>query len=334
MPMELQVAPGIRSGLQVPPGQSDDAGWRVSVIIPAFNRRDAVPRAIASALAQSLQPLEVIVVDDGSTDNTAAVVQALARSDSRIRLLRSEANVGGGAARNLGIEAASGEVLAFLDSDDEWTARHLERGIQALRETPGAVLTFGPFYVRRGTRMFRQPCRPFKGDPLEYLFYGRGGMRTSTFVGTRAGVRDVMFDESLRKHQDWDLVVNLCRRGNVICRDEATAILHVASADRLSARIDPAASLQFFRKNRRLSTRTGWILFFSIMLETTYRAEQGGGAFRNYLDLLRETDERAAAALGRMTPLLRLPRIGRKLFRAASRAWCRATASGRDEAMA
>ncbi len=331
--MEVQVAPAIRSGLQDSPGLSGAAGLQVSAIIPAFNRRGTIARAISSALAQSLPPIEVIVIDDGSSDDTAGVVLGLAESEPRIRLLRRDLNGGGAAARNRGIDAAQGEILAFLDSDDEWTLNHLEKGVQALLEAPGSVLAFGSFFVQGHGRAFRQSCQPLCGDPLEYLFYGRGGMRTSTFVGTREGIRGVMFDESLRKHQDWDLVINTLQTAGVLCRSDATAILHVASDDRLSARPDPEASLGFFRKNRLRCSRTGWILFFVVMLETTFRAGRRDAAYCNYLELLHETDARAGVVVGRLAALLHLPGIGGRLFRAASRAWCRATAAGRNETM-
>jgi succinoglycan biosynthesis protein ExoO len=90
----------------------------VSVIIPAFNVRNCVERAISSALNQTLPPVEVIVVDDGSTDATVNFVAHLAKDEPRIRLLRQSRNMGPSAARNLGIAAARGEWIAMLDADD------------------------------------------------------------------------------------------------------------------------------------------------------------------------------------------------------------------------
>jgi glycosyltransferase involved in cell wall biosynthesis len=90
----------------------------VSVIIPAFNVRNCVERAISSALNQTLPPVEVIVVDDGSTDATVNFVAHLAKDEPRIRLLRQSRNMGPSAARNLGIAAARGEWVAMLDADD------------------------------------------------------------------------------------------------------------------------------------------------------------------------------------------------------------------------
>jgi glycosyltransferase involved in cell wall biosynthesis len=97
----------------------------VSVVIPAFNAAQYIGAAIASALAQSFQPQEVIVVDDGSTDGTAELVR---RSWPGVQVLR-QANRGSGAARNAGCGAARGEWLAFLDADDQWLPRKLERQI-------------------------------------------------------------------------------------------------------------------------------------------------------------------------------------------------------------
>jgi glycosyltransferase involved in cell wall biosynthesis len=102
--------------------------FRFSVIIPTYNRAAVLPRAIESALTQTLPTCEVIVVDDGSTDATPAVVTRYGR---RIRCIRQE-NAGAAAARNCGIEAAAGDWLAFLDSDDEWLPEKLARQAQRL----------------------------------------------------------------------------------------------------------------------------------------------------------------------------------------------------------
>src|SRR6185437_6540351 len=101
------------------------SGDTISVIIPLYNRREEIGRAIASALRQSRAPHEVVVVDDASRDGSADAVAAL--GDTRIRLLRHEQNRGAAAARNTGIEAATGEWIALLDSDDEWEPEKLAR---------------------------------------------------------------------------------------------------------------------------------------------------------------------------------------------------------------
>lgn len=100
---------------------------KVSVIIPAYNAATSLPSALASARGQSLQDIEIIVVDDASGDDTAAVAAAAAAADPRVRLLRSDRNRGAAAARNRAMAAAEGEWLALLDADDSFTPDRLAR---------------------------------------------------------------------------------------------------------------------------------------------------------------------------------------------------------------
>jgi glycosyltransferase involved in cell wall biosynthesis len=104
---------------------------RVSAIIPTYNRARTIERAVNSVLGQSWQPIEVIIVDDGSTDQTADI---LARYGDRIRLIHQK-NEGPSAARNTGIKAAQGEIITFLDSDDSWLPDKVERQVQLLQAT-------------------------------------------------------------------------------------------------------------------------------------------------------------------------------------------------------
>jgi hypothetical protein len=111
---------------------------RVSVIIPLFNKAAYITRALDSIARQTFGDFEVIVVDDGSTDGSGS--RACAYPDSRIRML-SQANAGPGAARNRGIAEARGELLAFLDADDEWLPGYLAAGVQELDSQPEVVAT-------------------------------------------------------------------------------------------------------------------------------------------------------------------------------------------------
>lgn len=103
----------------------------VSVVIPAYNVALCIERAIGSALDQSLQPAEVIIVDDASTDGTHEVVSRLSRDDARIKLLKQPTNKGPSAARNVGIEAASGDWIAILDADDAFGSDRLRYLVEA-----------------------------------------------------------------------------------------------------------------------------------------------------------------------------------------------------------
>ena len=106
---------------------------KVSVIIPLYNKGKYIARALDSVFSQTYQDYEVIVVDDGSTDNGPEIVKQY--NDPRLRLIHQE-NAGPGAARNKGISESKGEFLSFLDADDEWLPEFLEEGIYALSENP------------------------------------------------------------------------------------------------------------------------------------------------------------------------------------------------------
>lgn len=120
----------------------DRAKPRVSIIMPAYNAQAYIGQAIESALAQTFPDWELIVVDDCSTDDTAACVQSY--SDSRIRYLKNEKNSGAAQSRNRAIEAGRGEYVAFLDSDDVWLPFKLEAQIRQL--DAGASISYGAYY--------------------------------------------------------------------------------------------------------------------------------------------------------------------------------------------
>lgn len=124
---------------------------RVSVVIPTFNRKAFLKEAIESVLSQTYRDLEVIVVDDGSEDGTAELVTALA--DKRIRYVW-QPNRGPAAARNHGASMAQGELLAFLDSDDLWTPRKLEKQVSFFQDHPEARICYtDEIWIRRGVRV-------------------------------------------------------------------------------------------------------------------------------------------------------------------------------------
>ncbi|MFN3301364.1 MAG: glycosyltransferase family 2 protein, partial [Sediminibacterium sp.] len=117
----------------------------VSVVIPLYNKGKYIERAISSVLAQTYPPLEIIVVDDGSTDNGPERV--LKFNDPRIILIRQE-NRGPGAARNTGLARAKGKYIAFLDADDEWLPNFLKTGLLMLEDEKANVAAVWTGYIR------------------------------------------------------------------------------------------------------------------------------------------------------------------------------------------
>ncbi|MFF2371029.1 glycosyltransferase family 2 protein [Agromyces sp. NPDC058110] len=182
----------------------------VSVIIPTYNRRHVVGRAIESVLAQTVPVGEVIVVDDGSTDGTAAYLESLAAADSRIRLAAA-GHGGAAAARNLGIGLATGGLIAFQDSDDEWEPDFLERLLPhvAGRTDVVAFVSHRVFFRDGSSEVV--PAARIERPERELLL--RSIASTQTMLLPAQLARDSGFDIGLRRFQDWDLCLTLLERG-------------------------------------------------------------------------------------------------------------------------
>ena len=194
----------------------------VAVIIPTYNRANVIACALRSVLNQTYKKLEVIVVDDGSTDDTQRVVESFA--DPRVSYFRCETNLGATAARNLGIKKSTAEFIAFQDSDDEWLCEKLEKQMAVFAQAGAnvGVVYSGFFRVDGKMATYYPPDTVLKksGDILESLL-------RSNFVTTQAAVvrrecflSSGMFDERLPRFQDWELFIRLAKRYEFKCIDE------------------------------------------------------------------------------------------------------------------
>jgi glycosyltransferase involved in cell wall biosynthesis len=175
-------------------------------VIPVFNGKRFVAEAIESALTQTHAPLEVIVVDDGSTDETPAVLEGFGE---RIRTYR-QANRGPAAARNLGLEESRGEFIAFLDADDLWVPEKIEAQLGCLRDDPGVGLCSGhirSFWVPE----LDEERQRLEDDPyhLEKPMLSPCTLLTTRAVFERVGG----FDPALRAREDSDWFIRLQREG-------------------------------------------------------------------------------------------------------------------------
>ena len=186
-----------------------DAAPFFSVVIPLYNRADIVGDTIRSVQAQDWQDFEIVVIDDGSRDDPAPVIDAI--GDPRVRYIRQD-NAGGGAARNHGIKAARGRYIAFLDSDDLFLPGKLSIMAQALKDDDGRTVLYSRMKVDRGVdRYWIRPDRGIRDgeDVGEYLFCANQFMQTSTMVVPSDMARKVLFDPALKKGQDLDFCVRL-----------------------------------------------------------------------------------------------------------------------------
>jgi glycosyltransferase involved in cell wall biosynthesis len=177
---------------------------KISVVIPAYNAAAFLPRSIASVRAQTLQPVEVIVVDDGSTDDTKAVAAGLG-----VRVI-TRTNSGPSAAKNTGIRMASGDWIALLDADDRWSPEKLER--QAQRASRETILIYTGIRVFDDHRI--QGLRPAvdAASAVKMLRYTNPIPNSGVLV-RREAVLSQAFREEVRHGEDWELWFRLSRLG-------------------------------------------------------------------------------------------------------------------------
>ena len=191
----------------------------VSVILPTYNSASFLPDAVASIRLQRYQPLEIIVVDDGSTDRTADAVAALEGAD--LRSLRQE-NRGPGAARNAGLAAAQGEIIGFLDADDLWPAHKLARQLEVLSADPAVDVVHGRTQAlvlvdtsAAGERRFAPYAAPWYSTQLGSALYRRE-------IFARVGG----FDPGLKTSEDFDWFLRAREGGAKVVRTPEAALLY------------------------------------------------------------------------------------------------------------
>lgn len=200
---------------------------RVSVVLPTYNRAGVLGRAVRSVLAQSEPDLELIVVDDASTDETPRVLADF--DDPRLHVLHHTVRRGGAAARNTGLAAARAEWVAFQDSDDEWLLDKLARQLTVAAQDPALGAVYCAFVRISGDTATRTPAAKHKrrsgwlhADILRDSF-----ISTQTLLVRRTALDAAGgFDTELPRFQDWELMMRLSRHHPIGCVDEPLAIVH------------------------------------------------------------------------------------------------------------
>lgn len=233
---------------------------RVSVIIPTYNRADVLPRAIDSVLDQTESDFEIIVIDDGSTDDTQELLNAY--QDPRVRSVAHGTNHGANVARNTGIDEARGEYVAFLDSDDEWKEDKLERQLERLDACSGEyTAAYCGFEIRSGgatgrlemvgaSILSRGDSRPQKegGEELigEILADNvHPGAGSTLLVETVTAKEIGGFNETLDRFQDPEIVIRILEEGKLACVDEPLVIRHDTGSP--SAKMVKSADKQYLQ---------------------------------------------------------------------------------------
>lgn len=211
----------------------------VSVIIPTFNRRDYITTALDSVVAQTYKDYEIIIIDDGSTDDTGEVLHTY--QPYNLRYFYQE-NRGIAASRNRGIRESRGEFIALLDSDDYWRPEKLEQQLKAFREHPqcGLVATRCSS-IDPGGR-FRRQNRPGKSGWVLPDLFRANFIRTSSALITRECFNNVgLFDESLPECEEYDLWLRIARHYPIAFINESLTVYtdnpHGVSTDSLAGRL-------------------------------------------------------------------------------------------------
>lgn len=203
----------------------------ISVIIPTFNRGVSIRKAITSVLKQSYRDIECIVVDDGSTDGTGEVVRSI--KDGRVRYIRYEKNCGACHARNVGIDNALGEYLAFQDSDDDWVETKLEEQLSFLQSV-NADLVFCQLQSREKEKVKYYPTNKMPEGLITHQQAMSSFMgSTQTFLGKAECIRKVRFDEDMPRFQDWDFLIRFTSKYKLYYQKKPLA-LQILGKDSIS----------------------------------------------------------------------------------------------------
>ena len=259
----------------------------VTAVIPTRNRPQLLLRAVESALQQTYRNLEVVVVIDGSDPATTTALETI--KDERLRVLALEQSVGGSDARNLGVQHARGEWIAFLDDDDEWLPHKIDEQIHAaMASSHSSPLICSQCLVKTPLADFIWPETPPRKPYSEYLLarsrlsYGEGMMPTPVLMVKRELAQRIPFRSGLRKHQDWDWVLRCTElyQTPVIFLPTPLAIVHYEeSHPRITTRNMWRVSLEWIRQSKGFVTRRAYAAFLANFAATQAADEKAWEAF-------------------------------------------------------
>lgn len=262
----------------------------VSVVIPAYNAARTLKTTVQSVFEQTMQDFEIIIVDDGSKDNTVEAAQSI--EDSRVKVI-SQPNGGASSARNTGIKVAEGEYVAFLDADDLWMPHKLERQLAVLTgEKDVNAVQSGVYYVNNDLEVLSIcPCFESKDVLLETLLFQNLPGLMSTLIVKRSVFEKIGYlDTNLVILEDWELAIRLSRDCNLKSVEEPLALYRQFPGNRsknLSIHIKPGyivldrlfkdASLPVHIKKRK---KLIYSTFYTMLCGGAFNAGKYGESFK------------------------------------------------------
>ena len=214
----------------------------VSVIIPTYNRASLLKRAIKSVLDQTYKNLEIIIVDDGSTDRTEEIVKDF--SDKRIRYIHHSKNRGVSAARNRGVKSSKGNFIALLDHDDEYLPERIEKSLKVFKDAPESLgMVWSNFWKVNPVRdvslngVNKEKKVAFLKYSLEDVKKWMFPMPLTWTIRKKVFEKIGFFDEELGPAEDTDFAIRLCKNFSFYFIDEPLAIYHITKGS-LSSNIN------------------------------------------------------------------------------------------------
>jgi len=239
----------------------------ISIIVATRNREDLLPRSIESLIKQTYQNIEIVIVDDSSTDNTPIIIDNLKKIDPRIISLHSERNIGPGGARNLGITESKGDYIAIMDDDDIAYPERLEVQMEAMSRNPNVGLVFSLVEIVDGQyQVIRiHPDLLVKGDfPREpkdvfnliYLNYCY--IPNTTLFFRRQVLEDTRYIEDHWLGEDWFLILQLSAQGIRVLGVNQPLVKLYRAKDRIGLLTSPTAN-QYRQKIQLLNKMRNWL---------------------------------------------------------------------------
>lgn len=226
----------------------------ISVIVPTFNRIKVLERCINSVLYQTYNNWELIVVDDRSTDNSFQIVQNNVKVDSRIKFFIRPINriKGANTCRNIGIEKAIGQYVAFLDSDDEWSNDRLENLLDFIKVTGAKAIYSGAREIVFNSERFRK-SRSIKNNEsvFDFLISFDTYAPTPSLVVVSGILKTVKFDDRLQRHQDFDFFIKVSQVINWVYFETCDIIVY--NEKKTHAKIDFESCVLFYNKYKHKS---------------------------------------------------------------------------------
>lgn len=278
---------------------------KISIILPVHNRADVLPRAIQSVLDQEFSEWELIVVDDGSTDESANLAGVI--DDSRIRVIRLDRNRGGNVARNEGIRAANAPLIAFLDSDDRYLPNKLASVVAEFERQPKLDLLVDSFIKvqppgsRRPEVVRRNPLIADRELFRRALFTRQLWKATPAIAVRREIALRSPFDETLRRLQDFDFLIRASEFANCASTDQLLWVKYWDAAA-ISAQDNMIpANVELVRRHPEYLSNAAYRpgLAYALRLSTWRRLRRGdlGGVARDLRGLAHAFGSREATRL-------------------------------------